>query len=100
MRTILFSIFILLSIQLSCQNQGKNYFSPQYSIILFQEKGEEMMAQCSRTTPEHTNDFFIPTDEDILLLDNNFKKLLSLTSTGGGTVRSQIERLWISIYRS
>lgn len=83
MRVFLISTILLVSIQLSCQ-QNKNQFSPKYSVVLPSNKGEEMMAQCSRSTPQNIVSFFEPTDDEILLLKNNFNQILEMKSTQGG----------------
>lgn len=64
------------------QGSSKYEFKPKYSIILSSETGEKMLNQCSRTTPEKVEKYFELINEDIVLLQNNFKKILSISSTG------------------
>ena len=57
-------------------------FVPEYSAILKSDKGPEILRQCSRSTPKNVENYFDLTPVEIGDLENNFKKVLDIKSTG------------------
>ena len=50
-------------------------FKPDYSIALEVENGKSLLKQCSRGTPKNIISFWKVAENDIILLENNFKKI-------------------------
>lgn len=73
---------MLFSIQLFSQKTAKDEFNPQYSTILESDKGAKMVEQCSRSVPDNVDAYFDLTKEDVAILENNFRKILSMKATG------------------
>ena len=55
-----------------------NYFKPRHSIALNDTTGDRLLRQCSRLTPKNTSDFWTPTEKEIQLLEEKFKRVLKL----------------------
>lgn len=82
MKNIILIFLFTFAVHLYGQNSSKFEFKPKYSIILTSKTGEKMMDQCSRSTPEKVEKYFDLTGEEIVSLENNFKKILSIKSAG------------------
>lgn len=57
-------------------------FTPEYSTIILSNKGQKLLNQCSRPTPEKIESFFDLTTIDVQKLENCFKRILDLKSKG------------------
>ena len=57
-------------------------FTPEYSTIITSYKGPEMLKQCSRSVPNNVENYFDLTVIEIGELEDNFKKVLDIKSTG------------------
>lgn len=70
-----------------------NKYIPQYSVILTKDKGEKVLAQCSRAVPSNVSGYFDLEDKDIELLEDNFKKILQLKAKDCCIINGKIDRL-------
>ena len=81
-------IFIFCGISACCQNL---VFKPAFSVILDSAQGKKLFDQCSRSVPS-VKDFWTPREQDIAILENNFKTVYALLSNdcciGGARVDS------------
>lgn len=58
-----------------------HHFKPSFGVTLDSTLAKAVLRQCSRsTTPKKVKSYWKPTQNDIEGLENNFKKLYSLTS--------------------
>ena len=85
MKTIL--IIILTSVVTSGFTQDY-YFSPKYSTTLDESKGELLLSQCSRWTPEDISGYWTPAQNDVHEIEQIFKKVYGLRTTNGQTIAS------------
>ncbi|MEQ9442301.1 MAG: hypothetical protein RIG62_24890 [Cyclobacteriaceae bacterium] len=84
-RLILISIFAM-----TCA-VGKAWdikFEPEYSTIINASKGQEMMSQCSRNTPEGIDGFWDLAEEEVEELENRLNKIVRMRSTSGKRIRN------------
>lgn len=86
-------LLLLFSIQLFSQKTTKYEYKPQYSTILTSSNGEKMIKQCSRSVPNNIKAYFDLTKDDVVILENNFRKILSVKSTECCLKGWNIERL-------
>lgn len=88
-RLTLISIFAIIWIIGGTQNKT---FKPEFSTIINADKGQEMMAQCSRSTPEKIDGFWNLTEKDAEKLENNFSKITHMKSIecciSGGRIKN------------
>jgi hypothetical protein len=54
---------------------------PEYKVILEKSLGNDLIEQCSRSTPEDIDEFYNITNEEIEILEQNFKKIKKVKST-------------------
>jgi hypothetical protein len=57
---------------------AQNDFKPQRFTVLGTSNGMKLLKQCSRSSPDSVSGFWVVTQFDINLLENNFKKILAL----------------------
>lgn len=81
MKKLLIVLLLLFSIQLFSQKTTKYEYKPQYSTILTSNNGEKIIKQCSRSVPNNIEIYFDLIKEDIAILENNLRKILSVKST-------------------
>lgn len=61
-----------------CQDYG---LKPKYSVTFDKEKGSRLLKQCSRGTPNNISSYWTLTEDEIKLLEDNFKKIKKLKSS-------------------
>ncbi len=64
-----------------------NSYCPKYSTILDQSKGELLLKQCSRRNPKNVSDFWTPTNNDIQIIERNFKKVTRLKTANWQAIK-------------
>ena len=80
-------LLILLTVLTTSGFTQDNSYCPKYSTILDQSKGELLLKQCSRRTPKNVSDFWTPTNNDIQIIERNFKKVTRLKTANGQTIK-------------
>ncbi|MTI19633.1 hypothetical protein E1176_01225 [Fulvivirga sp. RKSG066] len=76
-----FSITAIICLIISLESLSQT-FKPDYATALDAEAGTELLNQCSRSTPDNITDFWMVTDTEVVLLEQNFRKLTRLKSSG------------------
>lgn len=79
MRSTIAILLVIILGQLSVCAQDYS-FTPKYSTVIDSSFGTLMLDQCSRYSPRDIKDFWNPSSIEISSVENNFKKILGLTS--------------------
>ena len=75
-------IYLLLFIPFLLYGQSDYLFIPKYKSIISLEKGNNLLNQCSRSIPENIDGFFDLSENEVNEIQNNFKKIYKLKSSG------------------
>lgn len=81
MKNIILIFLFTFAIHIYGQDSSKYEFKPKYSVVLSSETGEKMLNQCSRDIPQNVEKYFDLVDQDIVSLENNYKKILSIKAS-------------------
>lgn len=71
--------FLIILICLS-KTFSQTNFSPKFSAIISKENGLKLLNQCSRYIPTNVDTYFDLSENEILELHNNFKKIYKIKS--------------------
>jgi hypothetical protein len=86
-------ISFLLLICLSKVQSQENYFKPLFSAILDSSEGRVLLHQCSRSVPVKNPSYWNPVQNDIDILQNNFKKVCILNGNDWGSINGKVDSL-------
>jgi len=75
-------IYLLLLIPFISFSQTKYSFNPKYKSIISLEKGNILLNQCSRSTPKNIDAYFNLSENEMIEIQENLKKIYKLRSSG------------------
>ncbi len=88
--TVLMSIFLLCSRKAESQNL---IFKPSFGVALDTSYGSTMLDQCSRSIPENINGFWTISLSEIAILEDNFKKIDTITAKECCFINAKVDRI-------
>jgi hypothetical protein len=83
-------LLILSFIWITDTYAQNNKFVSDISTIIAQDKGKDLLHQCSRSSPKKVQEFFNLTQKDVDTLQLNFKKVLLAKTEHGKKVKNLI----------
>ena len=94
MKKINLFLLLLLPLILFGQNEASpNQYVPKHSVILSKNKGVRLLNQYSREVPANITDYFDLEEENINLLEDNFRNLLTIKAKDCCLIGGKIDSL-------